>query len=73
MSEEKTVRCLECGQPYQSKIDLNSGKEIKSTPCLCDLENNKYKAAYQLLMEYWEELGEDIREEIDNKLITLGL
>ena len=34
---------------------------------------NKYKEGYYLLMEFWDSLPDEEKEELDKKLIKLGL
>ena len=67
-----------CNKCLKNTIHLCSGSGNKSSCYKCGTDNKKtiepnYKEAYFVLMEYWDSLPDDQKEEIDKQLNKLGV
>ena len=61
--------CPECKLSYGDE-----GFPVKPRICkVCEEKKPNYKKAYHLLMEYWDSLPDEEKEDINNKLRGMGL
>jgi len=73
---EIKLECKKCGKKATRTLDRN-GSYIGYLCCLQYMKKqtirNRYKKAYETLMDYYNELSPESREEIDKELKELDL
>lgn len=64
------VICPHCGQKTDSSPCHNCGKYIEE---YTEEKKPDFKAAYNILMDYWDYLPDEDKPEIDKRLKEVGL
>jgi len=77
MSSKKEYICRTCGKSFEAEpLRYNDDLFHFCEECL-NKEDDKtkepdYKKAYNILMDYWKYIPDDLREEVDRRLAQVG-